>query len=105
MLSELDTLLSKIEGDHVYVIVDLTQHTFGFAELVMGLGLLLRQDGGFDISHITDGRVRTLVVGNGSLAKLLASGLKQEQYGSRQTHLFPTRDEALAYISSQAHVA
>ena len=102
MLSELDALLSGIEGTQVYVIIDLTQHTFVFSELVMGLGLLLRQDGGFDISHITDSRVTTLLVGNGTLVKLLASGLKQDQYGNRQSHLFSTCDEALTYIKNQA---
>ncbi len=102
MNRDMNDQLGRLEGDRVYLIMDLTQFKLNFGTLVSGLGAVLRPTQGVDTSNIDADRVTVLAVGAGSLTSLLVKSAKQDQYGSRHVMGFKTRDEALAYIESQA---
>lgn len=99
MNRDMNDHLGQIEGDRVYLIMDMTNFKMKFGTLVAGLGAALRPTEGVDTSNIDADRVNVLVVGNSRLVTLLINSAKQEQYGSRHIQGFKTRNEALAHIS------
>lgn len=90
--------VAAIEGDLVYVIVDLSQLKLDLSSLMEGFAAAFLPHEGVSMDHVMASRVRTLMIGTGSLMKMAARAAGQEQYGSRQIELFPTLDKALDFI-------
>lgn len=93
---EIAGLMQAIEGN-VYVIVDVTNLTGDFNVLVEALALSARGKDG----STADPRRKTVIVGSGALLQLGANAMQQEQYGSINTPLFGSYDEALAHVRAQ----
>ena len=94
MMGEINTLVTHIEGDRVYIIIDMKQYTMVLGDLVAGMDAAFSSNEHAETPPIFHNRVRTLFVGNG-MVHILVNGMKQDQYGNRQALYFKTRDEAL----------
>ena len=90
--------LSGIEGNVIYVIADVSQLSLSFGDIVQGLASAFSPSS--DVRKVPpyDNRVRAILIGSGTLIRLVAAGGRQDQYGNRQLEVFETLDEALAHI-------
>ncbi len=87
-------IIADIEGP-VYLIIDMIRWNIRFSDVVHALDVQ-SQDG------MSSGpRLHTIVVSRSELAALGASATSQEQYGSRNTLLFGSVDEALTFSRAQ----
>ena len=70
-LSEADRLLAGIEGDTVYLIIDLSLLVVDMGGLMQGFATAFLPNNGVATDHVFASRVRTLMIGSGSRSKPL----------------------------------
>lgn len=97
-VNESDDLLSRIEGDKVFMIVDLSQLKMDLGSLMQGFAAAFLPHDDLRTSNVFADRVSLLMVGSGALLKLAVKAAGQDQYGNRKIELFETLDEALTFI-------
>lgn len=84
-------LLDEVEGV-IYRIEDLTEADMTFGDAVQVMGAVTKNRPG----SARDPRVKTLLVGAGTLLDLSAKAFQQTQYGGLQVPLYSSVEEALA---------
>lgn len=87
-------LTASIQGT-IYRIVNVTRLKMLFNDLVNVLAADTRGGAG------ADPRVRTVIVGSGEMVELGVKAMKQQQYGAKETPMFASMDEALAYVNAE----
>jgi hypothetical protein len=97
-IGEVNATLAQIEGDLVYIIIDLSQLNLNLGNLMQGFAMAYLPHEEVRTEHMLDDRVRTLMIGTGEMMKIAVKSLQQDQYGNHHVELFPTVDEALAHI-------
>lgn len=83
-----------------YLIMDLTHYKLTFGDLISLMGELK----GVRTIRRADRPARILVVGIGGIIEMGVKALAQGQYGSYQSRLFSTFDEALNAARHQLHL-
>lgn len=78
----------------LYRIEDVSAIEMSFAELVQAMATATEQAEG----SILDSRVHSMLVGTSDMLRIAKDAMTQEQYGSLDVPLFPTVDDALAYV-------
>ena len=97
-VNESNTMLAGIEGDPVYLIIDLSHVKSTLGNLMEGLaGALLPHDD-LNTDQVFASRTRLIMIGSNALIKLAVRAAGQDQYGNRRMEFFETVDEALAHI-------
>lgn len=87
-----------IEGyDRYFVVIDASQITFGFSEIVgfLGESRAARQQRRDDMP------VSVAIVGTGALVEMATNALSQQQYGGYKVRLFTSLDDALDAIHAE----
>ena len=103
-VNESNELLARIDGNPVYLIIDLSQTKTNLSNIMQGLaGALLPHDD-LKTDQVFSRRVRLIMIGSGSLMKMAARAAGQDQYGNRHMEFFGTVDEALAHIRQAGKV-
>jgi hypothetical protein len=97
-MKDIDEALARIEGSPVYVIFNQTDMNISLGTLTQGLATIFRPRTPAEASRMLDDRVRLIVVGQGTLMKLAAQGLRHEVYGGRQIEMFETVEEAFDLV-------
>ena len=104
-VNESNALLAGLEGDPVYLIIDLSQVKTTLGNIMQGLaGALLPHDG-LHTEHVFASRTRMLMVGSSGLVKMAVKAAGQDQYGNHRMEFFETLDAALEHIRNAASVA
>lgn len=102
MMGQANAMLKAIDGRVVYVIADVSNLSLSFSDIVQGLASALNPNRDAGSVQWYDPRVRTILIGSGTLLSLVVKSTRQDQYGNRQMELFETLDEALVHIRSAA---
>ena len=97
-VNESNVILAGIEGDVVYLIIDLSQVNTTLGNLIQGLGAALLPHAELKSDQVFSSRTRLIMIGSNSLVKMASRAAGQDQYGNRHMEFFPTVDEALAFI-------
>ncbi len=84
-----------------YLIVDISSVELSFSELVAVLGDARQEIKALGGRAFVEANMRYLFVGSGELAELAVKALRQEQYGSIDTMLFRSVQEALTYARAE----
>jgi hypothetical protein len=92
-------LMDEIGTEKVYRIIDLTevQANVRFGDMVQ----VMAQETSGAAGSASDPRMRDVMVSTSDLLKLAAKSMGQQQYLGREIPLFPSVDEALAYIRGE----
>ena len=91
---QFNELIASIQGT-IYRIIDVTRWSVPFNDLVNVLASDTRGGVG------ADPRVHTVIVGSGEMVALGVKAMKQQQYGARETPMFASLDEALAFVNAE----
>jgi hypothetical protein len=79
----------------LYLIIDVTNVKINFSDLITGMAALTKSNRAvFKHPNIK----QIIVVTTSDMLALGAKALKQVQYGGLESQVFPTFDEALAYV-------
>ncbi len=87
--------LLDASGQPLYLIIDLTNVKVSFSDIVMSMATLTKSSRAV-LRHPNLKQI--VVVTTFELFSLAAKALKQAQYGGLEAQVFPTLDEALAYV-------
>ncbi len=93
---EIADILAEQDGVF-YRIDDLSQAEMDWNAFVVGIAAATRDVPG----SMTDARIRGVLVGDYDMAQMAAESMSQEQYGGRDTPIYPTLDAALDHVRSQ----
>ena len=89
---QIATLLSTIDGV-AYRIDDLSEAQMSWNQFVDGIFVATRDVPG----SMTDPRIQGILVGEYEMVRLASESMKQDQYGSTNTPMYTSLDEALKY--------
>ncbi len=93
-LRDFAVLIATIDGP-VYRIVDISRWNLQFSDLVSVLDIDQRR--GSEV----DPRVHTVIVSSSAIAAMGAKATAQAQYTGKETPMFTSLDEALAFVRAQ----
>lgn len=89
---QIATLLPTIDGV-AYRIDDLSEAQMSWNQFVDGIFVATRDVPG----SMTDPRIQGILVGEYEMVRLASESMKQDQYGSTNTPMYTSLDEALKY--------
>lgn len=92
---ELQQFLAETSGK-LYVIVDCTEFSPDFRDIVIGMAQTSRRD-----SPVRNSRMETLVVASNKLLEAMVNWFRQQQYGNLDMPLYKSIDDAVAHIKSK----
>lgn len=103
-VNESDAMLAGLDGDPVYLIIDLSHVKSTLGNIMEGLaGALLPHDD-LNTDQVFAARTRLIMIGSSGLIKVAVRAAGQDQYGRHRMEFFETLDEALEHIRQAAGV-